>query len=130
MIDKKKLIKETARMYTESLILYGVDITKTWQTATSQHAALQQAYICGQSDAFNRLWIPCSEVMPKEPGTYLVTHIGNEYYGRFVEVLDYDYPREGDDKMCFHQWDDDMRACYMPRDIIAWQPLPKPYEEE
>ena len=58
-------------------------------------------------------WIPASEP-PKEDGTYLVQTKFNTY-----EILDY--------YTYCNRWDDDAHEI---RCVIAWQPLPKPYEGE
>lgn len=60
-------------------------------------------------------WIPCSERLPEEIGTYLVT-------------LDYKEHGTGITTLWFHGslgWD------YRVADVVtAWMPLPEPYREE
>lgn len=56
-------------------------------------------------------WIPCSERLPEENGHYLVTA---RWQGELIVASD-DYFSYGWD-----DWDD----------VIAWMPLPKPYEAE
>ena len=58
-------------------------------------------------------WIPASEP-PKEDGTYLVQTKFNTY-----KILDY--------YTCCNRWDDDAHEI---KCVLAWQPLPKPYEGE
>ncbi len=68
-------------------------------------------------------WIPVSERLPKERGIYIVTEkvfsIGDrEHKGRYntkVEQVEY----------CNGKW---QRANFF--EVIAWQPLPQPYEEK
>lgn len=61
----------------------------------------------------NNGWIPCSERLPEtfEPKAYLTTNedgmIGVSYY--------------------HHGWSNGYESVF---DVIAWQPLPEPYEEE
>jgi hypothetical protein len=59
-------------------------------------------------------WIPCSERLPKIFGTYLVTTEEGK-------VFEYDY-----DILTVHlkKWS------YCRKEIVAWMPLPKPYEKE
>lgn len=69
-------------------------------------------------------WIPCSERLP-EIGTLVLatTESGNVC----DDVLIYDYECSTSKEPCFHMWDDEMWNCYTPR-VIAWQPLPAPYQ--
>lgn len=72
-------------------------------------------------------WIPVSERLPENDGNYLVT-FGNGFidtapyltltlgFGLFREVIDESNRCIGED---FDYWD-----------VIAWKPLPKPYESE
>lgn len=121
MIDRKKHIEDIAKMYAESLILYGVDITNKWETATSQHMALQQAYMFGQSDAIQRMWIPCSEMLPEINKRVLtVTDCGFVEVGKRIPMQKLE--------MSFGiKWEDDFNGVHS--NIIAWMPLPDPYVE-
>ena len=59
-----------AEMYAKNMVDYGVDVTKSWQTATQQSCALEKAYIRGRQHEIDRFielrkeynngWIPCS----------------------------------------------------------------------
>lgn len=115
MIDKKKQIEDIAKMYTESLVLYGVDIQNKWETATSQHMALQQAYMRGQSDAFKRMWIPCSEMLPEDSRSVLI-------YTKDGRIAEGCYTHEG-----LEWWQ--FRWNVRNPDVIAWMPFPEPYKE-
>ena len=82
----------------------------------------------------NNGWIPCSERLPEEGGYYLVTYHGwsnGDYLPKFddtyVRRLHYqkserftgwNHPRYCDDKA-----ENDTN-----REVIAWQPLPQPYQ--
>jgi hypothetical protein len=72
---------------------------------------------------WERGWIPCSERLP-EIGTCVIVAIGTGYV--CDEVLIYDYTHSNAKEPCFHKWDDEMWKCYTPK-VIAWQPLPAPY---
>lgn len=67
-------------------------------------------------------WIPCSERLPDESGAYMATIQGSRirYVGAkwFAHTGD-DYPNKS-------KWCD---LCKY-EEVIAWQPLPKPYKEE
>lgn len=60
-------------------------------------------------------WIPCSERLPEEIGTYLVT-LEYKEHGIGVTTLWYHGRQIG--------WD--LRVADV---VIAWQPLPEPYKE-
>ena len=80
-------------------------------------------------------WIACSERLPEESGYYLVTYHdwsdGNflpKYDDTYVRRLHYqisdhfvgwNYPKNVDDRA--------ENDCH--KEVIAWQPLPKPYKE-
>lgn len=67
-------------------------------------------------------WIPCSERLPEENGQYLITV-------KYKPEADYEniYAEHGEwtdgrwDMFCFGH-------CGEVEDIIAWMPLPEPYE--
>ena len=69
-------------------------------------------------------WIPCSERLPEEDGQYLITV-------KYVHVDGYDdiYAEHGEwtdgkwDMFCFGH-------CGKVENIIAWMPLPEPYQAE
>ena len=67
-------------------------------------------------------WIPCSERLPEESGQYIITV-------KYVHVDGYEdlYAEHG-------EWDGDhwemfcLGHCGEVEDIIAWMPLPEPYQ--
>ena len=61
-------------------------------------------------------WIPCSERLPEEIGTYLVT-LEYKEHGKGITTLWYHGKQFG--------WD--LRVADV---VVAWQPLPQPYEEK
>ena len=73
-------------------------------------------------------WIPCSERLPKENGRYLVTFpsLINKLW---VDILWYGRPTFPEtDHPCFYASDDEYGDVEYD-DVVAWMPLPKPYEE-
>jgi hypothetical protein len=70
-------------------------------------------------------WIPCSERLPEEPFGCLVTVLDTDpvTMDEFENILPYFVGWDGE------QWNDgDGLQC--PFEVIAWMPLPKPYEVE
>lgn len=61
-------------------------------------------------------WIPCSERLPKQ-GQEVIC----QCRARIIKVLKLD--ANGD-------WYQDADHCYMSGFVIAWMPLPKPYERK
>ncbi len=124
---KADKVNQLAMMYAQNMYMYGVDVTKAWETATSQSASLNEAYLRGLHDERknqhiqmknNGGWIPCSEGLPEESGKYLVTVenlTGYWIMENNVFVCDYQY-----NEFIFQGWEDNK--------IIAWQPLPAPYQ--
>ena len=64
-------------------------------------------------------WISCSERLPLEQGVYIVSCASKNGYG-FVSG-DYFYISDNTEGGFFDAFG---------TDVIAWQPLPKPYKEE
>ena len=64
-------------------------------------------------------WIPCSERLPNKSGDYLCT-IPLDEVDTYTEVLTFHKGR-------FYEDDDEWGATYHD-DVLAWMPLPKPYE--
>ena len=58
-------------------------------------------------------WIPVSERLPKEKGLYLVS-VKNDHERRYS-------------KTC---WFEGRNNWFARQDVIAWMPLPEPYEEK
>ncbi len=73
----------------------------------------RNAYEIGKAEA--QRWIPCSERLPDEAGTYMVT----DYAGGISEVATDEY-------FCR----DDGKPVWMySQNVVAWMPLPKPWKE-
>lgn len=66
-------------------------------------------------------WIPCSERLPDKIGDYIVSDIyGQVYSSTFDYVLK---------EKCFG-YDNDDRDFVKDDTVVAWMPLPKPYQKE
>lgn len=73
-------------------------------------------------------WIPCSERLPEENGRYLVTFPSLINKLR-VDILWYGRPTFPEtDHPCFYASDDEYGDVEYD-DVVAWMPLPEPYEE-
>lgn len=85
------------------------------------------------AEEYNNGWIPCSERLPKEYGDYLVAwkplHMSTEdiikKVGRavphFYEIVEYNPDDEA-------LWIGSIEQAKGEYEIIAWQPLPQPYQ--
>lgn len=72
-------------------------------------------------------WIPCSERLPSECDEFLITWTSSVTNGPLLAFAEY----EPDALLVSGgKWylEDDMRE-FKDVDVIAWMPLPKPYEE-
>lgn len=107
MIDEKKLIEKLNRL--ESIVAdYRSDVRQGYLNL-----------ICEIKDFVNEQprvnqWIPCSERLPKEHGWYLVQYSKELLGGLIIEVVGYD----------------ERGFLGSISDVIAWIPLPEPYQEE
>lgn len=72
-------------------------------------------------------WIPCSERMPEEGDFELIV---TDKHGNVHARMVYGYADECEKEMSFYRWDDEYWKCFVCKDAIAWQPLPKPYKGE
>ena len=90
-----------------------------------QLAAQRQAFALVPTVDAEPHWIPCSERMPEEPFGCLVTVWDTDpvTMDEFENILPYFVGWDGE------QWNDgDGLQC--PFEVIAWMPLPNPYEGE
>ena len=87
-----------------------------------------------EAEKYNNGWISCSERLPEEYGDYLVAwkplHMSAEdiikKVGRavphFYEIVEYDPDDEA-------LWIGSIEQAHGEYEIIAWQPLPKPFQK-
>ena len=65
-------------------------------------------------------WIPVSESLPEEYGEYLVTWTTSRVDRPLLEICEF----------ACGEWDiDNHGGVYSDAQVIAWMPLPKPYQE-
>ena len=67
-------------------------------------------------------WIPVTERLPEESGRYLA-YIVNEYDNKLQYIMTCDYSVDG-----YWNWFPDDEC--VSDNVIAWMPLPKPFEVE
>lgn len=117
LIDRETAIKEIENEFAEVLTSHGYD---SYEKAD----IFYQWYCDGLMKAIGILldmeeeesrWIPCSERVPEDFGDYLVTKKVMWWNGEEGNLIDFAYfDNEG-----FHK----------AEDVLAWMPLPEPYEE-
>ena len=75
------------------------------------------------AEEYDNGWIACSERLPEEPFGCLVTVMDCEPSTQidFENILPYFVGYDG------HSWNDEDGE-EIPFEVIAWQPLPKPYQ--
>ena len=111
LIEKEKAIGE---------LMQQADAMKNWSDRYADErkgilTAIRIIEIVPKVDAEPK-WIPCSERMPKQ-GQEVIC----QCRASIIEVLKLD--ANGD-------WYQDANHCYMSGFVIAWMPLPKPYERK
>ena len=86
--------------------------------------------MCGECDAWNQYknypqpgWIPCSRELPKKDGQYIVT-VKYEHVDGYEDI----YSEHGE--WVDGHWDAGFGHCGRVEKVLAWQPLPKPWEGE
>ena len=72
-------------------------------------------------------WIPCSERLPEEYGSYLVAWkplmMFDRMHQHYYEIVEFDPDDEA-------LWIGNIEQAHGKYEIIAWQPLPEPYKGE
>lgn len=101
MIDEKKLIEELLWKMPKE---FGFTTMQWFRELVDSHPKVGE-------------WIPCSERLPKTKGNYLVTVTDCD--GIHIEIGHFD-PEDS--------YDVDFWGTGL--DIVAWQPLPEPWEGE
>ena len=83
-------------------------------------------------NATNGEWVDVDERLPEEYGEYLVTWKTNDSSTPFISVCEYETSYEYDaEKHRFKgEWlVDDYILAHSDYEVIAWMPLPKPYQK-
>lgn len=114
MIDEKKLIVEINQMVYKS------------EMHSPRYYALEEVLNIVEQQLKVGEWIPCSERLPEEYGDYLIAWFHTNKYAKamqkgkhYYEICEYS-PEEG--------WLSDFKQCPEGYEVIAWQPLPEPWE--
>ena len=81
-------------------------------------------------------WIPVTEMLPEEPGMYIITgeYTSSGTKSLYVDICEYGRPYtypDGYDQpdVCFYFDDEDVGPIEI-ENVIAWMPLPEPYKKE
>lgn len=109
MIDEKKLIEERPRWLNPDCA-GNEEYNKGWNACNK--------YWCNTIKAQPKVgeWIPCSERLPDESGTYIVNAIENN----IIHVTFAKWMKR------MKKWELTGSRSYWK--VIAWQPLPEPYQ--
>ena len=118
MIDEKKLLEELYEIMRDipniETYVYGYHALEKIEELINKQPKV------GNDINVGTKWIPCSERLPNTMGVYAVTREIDEHY-----IVDCSY-FDGSDT-----WHSDNRVNHSRKylkDIIAWQPLPEPFE--
>lgn len=108
---------------------YDADLNKSTQLAFDDAIEIVKQ----EAEEYNNGWIPCSERLPEEYGDYLVAwrplsmsdedimkKVGREV-PHFYEIVEYDPDDEA-------LWIGSIEQAKGEYEIIAWKPLPEPYQ--
>ena len=106
--------------------VFGTDLKRQYATKTWW----EQEFI--PNKAIPTGWIPVSERLPEEYGEYLITWTSDEIMEQFVGMAIYEiksyFSREnfrGDVRWLFEE-----QKTYKNVEVLAWMPLPEPYEAD
>lgn len=95
---------------TAAALLFDILINVKWECE-------KEAILMATDELLENRWIPCSERLPSESGTYLTTT------SKGSVCTDHFYA--GSNDISGRHW-----SYHRRREPIAWRPLPKPYKEE
>ena len=122
---------ETARREIESLDYYLQNHTDDY--SEESHTAMMMAIDALSSSENPNKWIPVNERLPEEYGEYLITWTTSQSKRPFIgisegeETLEYDHEHN---RFKFKWLLDDYIKVYPNVEVIAWMPLPEPYEPQ
>lgn len=121
MIDEKKLIEEIDKE------IEGVIVKDTY--SRGKNTGLRKAMVLAEEQPKIGEWIPCNERLPKDGQKVLATHKGG--LNPDLQVIEHVFM--GGEFLDNWDMDTDFKSPtfgqhYMG-DIIAWQPLPEPYND-
>ena len=122
LIDGNKLLEAIEKH--SYLVTYGRNSQEKGMTLTGIKQAIDEQIKCGE-------WILCKDRTPtkEECGlygkkTFLVTVLADKLK---TLVMDYEYTTVRGKEVSRWLWNDRVNIDW---EVIAWQPLPKPYQEE
>ena len=120
MIDEKKLIEERPEWLNPDCA-GNEEYNKGWNACNK--------YWCNTIKRQPKVgeWIPCSERLPEEYGSYLVAWkplmMFDRMHQHYYEIVEFDPDDEA-------LWIGNIEQAHGKYEIIAWQPLPEPYKGE
>lgn len=145
-IQREESIKELQGIY-DMMRSYDVDETKSTlmtalKVAISALGSLEEVYTKGYNDGFTQAevnyendserWIPVSERLPEEYGEYLITWKNPKYPKPYIGICECEitdvYDHEHNRFEVEWLFDGYITTAYPDSYVIAWKPLPKPYE--
>lgn len=106
--------KDDKEVYTNGIDLIPIFRVKQWLEHDNKFRTIEidAAYECGKHA---NKWIPCSERLPEKNGNYLVTVESNDGTASIkFQTIDH--------------WGPDWLHDEKKRKVIAWMPLPEPYQ--
>ena len=106
-------IDKVRNLYAMDVKLYGLE--EDVARVRSFNKALE--IIEGETRNYNNGWIPCNEKLPKVGKDVLVFTEG--YLQRVWQLLDHEDE---------YVWKDEFGGWNEFEEVVAWQPLPSPYE--
>lgn len=131
MIDEKKLIEEmqARRDFWINKSAKCIENGNTFKSDMCNIIAAELNTILHMTDEKPKAgeWIPCSEKLPEKYGDYLIAwyhkekHIKALQNEHYYEICEYS-PEEG--------WLSNFPQCPEGYEVVAWQPLPEPWEGE
>jgi len=129
LIDLDKAINAMAKLEQEDNEAYGVSIPECFDSERAIKALNSIPTVQAVPQ-----WIPVSERLPEEYGEYLITWKNPKYQKTYIgiceceitDVYDYEYNRFEVEWL----FDDYITTAYPDSKVIAWMPLPEPYEPQ
>ena len=126
-----KVVEELDKNIVSAVQSYGIDVNKEELLKALRYD--RQQYEKGYADAKSeQRWIPCSERLPEEKDAGILKYLGTEKRSKYVLATVKTMNKRMTLTACTYDgtWNWNMEYAFPDFEIVAWMPMPEPYNGE